>query len=220
MNDIAVPQQRPEATTALKKVKSWKVVTIQDRSELDAYLVGLSKLEKLIVSDFEEPRKKATEAFNAAKAATSALKAQEERHLQPIQEARRAGKQLIASFDQEQDRLRLAAEAEINEKKRKLDEERKQSEALLAEQAGDTAEADRILNRKDSTPPITLARTTPKTATVIRKVNKYRILDAQKLKREYLLPDTSLIGQLVRSKGQAAEALVGEGAIEVYQEVV
>lgn len=217
MNEIAtLPEQRPEAPAALEKARSVVIVTVDDYKAADLEQMGLQKLEKLIVDDFKPSRDAATKAFNAAKASTTAIREQEAKHLEPVQEARRVLKSKMSNWQDEQELLRREEERKLREQARKLEEDRQIAEAELAEKAGDKETAQAILEQPVVTPPVVLPRAVPKSATLIRKIKKYRVLDPSKVKRDFLILDEVKIGQVVRSMGQAAEALVG--GIQVYEE--
>ena len=215
MNQIEIPQQRPEAAQALAVVEKWEVKSVEQRTGLDSYLVGLSGLENMIVSDFEKSRKAATAAFNAAKAATAAVKAQEEGHLKPVQDARRIGKQKLFAFDEEQERIRRAKEAELQTQANKLAEEQQLVEAELAEASGDAAAAQEIINQPVQAVVVSLPKIGPKLQTAIQKRPFFTITDPAKVNRGYLVPDQVLIGQVVRSRAKdpasarAVEEMIG-----------
>lgn len=215
MNEIEVPQQRQESVNAVAVVNGWKVKTVEDRTALDGFLVGLSGLEKLISKDFEKSRAAATEAFNAAKAATSAVKAQEEGHLKPVQDARRLGKQKLFAFDEDQERIRKQKEAELQAQANKLAEEQQLQEAEFAEASGDNEAATAIINQPVQAAVVSLPKVGPKSQTVIAKRPFVTIVDHVKVNRAYTIPDQVLIGQLVRSRAKdrlsadAIEVMVG-----------
>ena len=209
MNEIAtLPEQRPEAPAALEKARAIVISTVEDYKIADLEQMGLQKLEKAIVDDFRDPKKKASEAHKA-------ICAQEAKHLESVQEARKLYKQKMSSWQDAQEILRLEEERKLREQARRLEEDRQIAEAELAENAGDKESAQAILEQPVVTPPVVLPKAVPKSATLIRKIKKYRVTDPSKVKREFLILDESKIGQIVRSMGKPAEGIVG--GIEVYE---
>lgn len=208
MNEIA---ERPEANISLENARALVVSSNEDFRAADEFQITLQKLEKAIVSDFENPKQKAAEAHRA-------ICAQEKRHLAPVQEARKILKQKMSSWADEQERLRREEEARLQEQARKQEEDRKLAQAALAEKAGDREEAEAIINEPVQAPLIMLPKTTPKTQTIVRKVFDFQLVDEKSVKRDYLQHDAVKIGKLVRSVGMAAEEIVG--GIRVFQKTV
>lgn len=154
----------------------------------------------------EERRKAAAEEerINAERRREAARLAEEERKRQDaiaaeqkklrdaqIEEARKAGE--IGK----REAARLAKEAEEN---------RLAAEALARKQA---------LEAVSSVQDVKIAAAVPKVAGIRARVNwKFRVVDASKLPRKYLMPDEVAIGQEVRS--MKAETLIP--GVEVYTE--
>jgi membrane protein involved in colicin uptake len=140
----------------------------------------------------------------------------------------------------EEDRLAEIARKENEEIARlaKIDADRKAQQALeaaaLAEEKGNTQAAEAYLHQAQASeeagkaavaeaaivPAIILPKTAPKTANR-RKVTRWRYKDPLTkagIKADFLTPDETKIGGVVRSLGVAAASLVG--GIEVYEEFV
>lgn len=121
----------------------------------------------------------------------AALEAKKLRDAQ-IAEAQKAGEM------GKREAARLAKQAE---------EERLAAMALAAKQAAETAA---------NVQEVKVAPSVPKVAGIRARVNwKFRIVDASKLPRKYLMPDEVAIGQFVRELKQKGEVLPG---IEAYSE--
>lgn len=206
-----MPAVRPEANTALKVARAFVVDSNEKYLAADANQFALQSLEKLIVGDFAGPKQKAAEAHKA-------ICYQEKGHLAPVQEARRLYKGKMYDWQQTQERLRQEKERELQEKSRKLAEEHALAEAEMAEAAGDKSAADAIISAPMEVPTVIVAKAVPKTATVLRKIHKWRVKDSMKINRAFLTTDEPKIGQVVRSMGKDAEAIVG--GIEVFQQGV
>lgn len=140
--------------------------------------------------------------------------------LRPILEAERVIKAEMGGFAQrERDRLRR-----IEEDARRAARERQDQEALeeaaRLEKEGRRPEAAAVLADAETAPPVIVqvAAPTPPSGVSTREIWKFRVIDARKLKPEFLIPDEKAIGQLVRAMKGQASSLVGDGAIEVYAE--
>lgn len=209
MNDIVVPNQRPEAPAALERAQALVIFTNEEFVEADQFQSVLQALEKTIVSDFERPKKMAWDTHKA-------VVAQESAHLKPVQEARRILKLKMSAYQDDQERLRRQIEAEEQAKKQKEAEDLALAEAAALEKSGDKETAEQIISQPVIAPPVIVPKLTPKTMTMIRKIKKFRVVDPSKTKREFLCLDSVKIGQIVRASGKDAEHIVG--GIQVYEE--
>ena len=136
----------------------------------------------------------------AHKAHKEAL-AQKAKYYQPLDESKRSIKRLMDGWEQEQDRLRREEERRLQEEARLREQERQLQEAVEAEQNGDTATAEAILEEVVEAPVIALPKTTPKIVggPVSRTVWAFEVTDVNKIPREYLKIDEVKIGQIVRA---------------------
>lgn len=134
---------------------------------------------------------------------------------------------------------RAKAEAERKEAERIAAEQRKAREAELAEmrKAGEikAREAEKLRKEAEAqeqrarelaaqqeaeaaknVPIVRVETAVPKVAGIKARVNwKYRIIDASKLPRQYLMPDDVKIGSFVRSNKQSGEVIPG---VEAFSE--
>lgn len=176
---------------------------------------------------FVEPAKQIVEV--AAQKAES-WKAGERRKAE--QEQERINAQLraeAARIAQEEQRKAEAAAAEAKklrdaqiEEARKAGEIGKREAARLAKQAEEDRLAAQELARKQAAETaanvqeVKVAPSVPKVAGIRARVNwKFRIVDASKLPRKYLMPDEVAIGQFVRETKQKGEVIPG---VEAYSE--
>lgn len=176
---------------------------------------------------FVEPAKQIVEV--AAQKAER-WKADERRKAEQEQERinaqRRAEAARIAQEEQKKAEEAAAAakkqrEAEIEEA-RKAGEIGKREAARLAKQAEQDRLAAEELARKQAAETaakveeVKVAAAVPKVAGIRARVNwKFRIVNAAKLPRKYLMPDEVAIGQFVRETKQAGEVIPG---VEAYSE--
>ena len=189
-----------DTKTALARAQSLAVTNTEECDLADQFCFGLLKLKKEIEADFKESKE-------TAYAAWKAVVAQEKGHLDGIDEARKIVKGKMAVWQ------------EAEEKKRREGEARLRAEALnaaaAAEKNGDKDGAEAILNTPIEAAPVVLPKTTPKTQTVVRKVWKFRVTNPSILPREYLTPDLTKIGGVVRS----TQGTVKIPGVDAYQDI-
>ena len=126
---------------------------------------------------------------------------------------------LIMDWEQGQERIRKAEELRLQEKARKLEEEARLEEAGQAETEGKMEEAQAIISEPVDVPHVVVPKTTQKVIGMASVENwHYELIDAKKLKPDFLLANDLAIGSLVRSMKKQAEGIVGDGAIRVYSE--
>jgi len=191
-NAIALPEQKPEAMTALEVARAFAITSDADYLMADSYCVGLKELEKSILSDFEEPKKKAAEAHKA-------IVAQEKKHLEPVTQARAIYKDKMGSW-QEAQRKAAEAQAELDRiAAKKAAEDEALARAARAAEFGDDKTADEIINTPVIIEPVKAAPASPKSQTVFRTIYDYEITDASLIPREYLTPDLVKIGHAVKT---------------------
>ena len=143
------------------------------------------------------------------------LIAERDRHLKPLTEAKTTTKRLMVSYDQAQEQKRREEEARLREEARRIEEEAKLAAALEAEAAGELAEADAIMQEEVYVPPVIVKKETPKVTGIrFQTTWRWRITDAGKIPREFMLPDSVKIGQVVR----AMKGSTNIPGIEAYPE--
>jgi hypothetical protein len=97
---------------------------------------------------------------------------------------------------------------------RKAREEQERIDAKAREEA--RAKHAKIPMPTPPPPPVTVVPSVPKVAGIKARVNwKFRIVDANKIPREYLMPDDVKIGQMVRATKVVGEVIPG---VEAYSE--
>jgi hypothetical protein len=119
----------------------------------------------------------------------------EKETLAPVEEAVNLCKKLMGVWEDKQEKKRLAEEARLAEKAKQQAEELGVSEEEIA-----------VSEPRTKKPKVEGVSS--------RKIAKFRVVDADKIHRRFLIPDEKKIGQLVRSTGKDAEEIVG--GIEVY----
>jgi hypothetical protein len=158
----------------------------------------------------------------------------------PLKEARKVIERSMINWTREKARRqqeevrRLQAAAE-EEAKRRAEEEilekieaalenenDEESDRLIRVLNGDEADIDeygREVEEREVEILLPIEVSKPKAEGVsIRKLKKYRVIDVDKIKREFMMVDEKKIQRVVTAMGEAAEELVGEGSIKVYEE--
>ena len=135
-----------------------------------------------------------------------------------LEAGRKAAKAAAMRYEDEQEAIRSAEEAKRQAEAQNLAEDEALAAAELAQAAGDTAQAESIIEQPVIAPTIILPRATPKVPGHVRRtVKRFRTVNLAAIKPLYLMPDEVKIGGVVRSLGKAAEVVVG--GIEVYEVV-
>lgn len=141
---------------------------------------------------------------------------------------------VLAPIDTEQKRLKFEREqfAAEDERKKRQAEQKAQAEAQEREQArlieearqvaaqGNAEAAEAILEEAVNVEaaPVVLPSTVPQMqGTSFRSKWEWELVDATKLKAEFIQPKDKEIGAVVRSMHKTAEQLVGAGAIRVWE---
>jgi hypothetical protein len=123
----------------------------------------------------------------------------------PVEEATRKVKGLMAAYDTERERERQAEQRRLEEEARARESERKLAEAIRAEADGNQAQAYAILAEPVVVAPAFVPKAVPKIegGPVYREIWKVRVVDAALIPREYLIVDEQKLGQMARAlKGQ------------------
>lgn len=207
-NEIAIPEKDETSINELARLEAFIIKTNEDYLLLDQMCVAAKQREKNGESLYRDVIK---EADAHHKGLIAKLKA----YVGPTVEFIKLAKVKMDIFRQEQEKIRQVEERRLQEIARKMEEDRKLAEATMAEQAGDKAEAEQILNTPVEVPTVVLPKSMPKSSTVIRKIKKYRVINESAVPRQYLIIDGTKIGQVVRALGFQANI----PGIEVYEEV-
>ncbi len=119
----------------------------------------------------------------------------------------------MTAYSLEQEKIRQAEEDRLRLEQQKRIEEEKLEAALLAEQAGAKEEAEAILTEEVFMPPPIVESVTPKVSGLgMATTWKWRLIDVNRIPREYLMVDTVKINGVVRAMKDKAEI----PGIEVY----
>lgn len=201
-----VPEQNTKALAAINQANAFDIAAPGAREALDAFCVGLKLLEKEVDLAYDEH-------IEAAHKAHKSLVAKKKNYAEPIMAAYRIAKgKLIALFDR--DKAIADQEAAIARAKAKRDaEDEALARAARAAEFGDDKTADEIITAPVIVAPVQVAAPV-KTATVLQTRWKYKITNAALIPREYLVPDETKIGGVVR----ATKGSIAIPGVEAYSE--
>lgn len=120
----------------------------------------------------------------------------------------------ISLFSDEQERARKTEESRLRAEAFKRQEDERLLAAQNAHDSGEKEEAQRIIDEPIQAPVVVVPKATAPAGISYRQAWKFRVVDAAKVPREYLMLDESRIGSVVRAmKGETRI----EG-VEVYSE--
>lgn len=215
--EVPIEQQ---ALTVVEKAKAITVNSIVLRSEAGEMGRIIAALEKE-AEEFFAPMKQA-----AAKTHKEICN-KENAVLKPLLEAKRYLSGQIGAFDQkleqerreEEARLQKEADDRADAEAARLAAEQAIEDAIALEQSGDVKGAEAVLNHPVpvfvKSEPVILQTQLPKVEGVSGSKNwKFRITDADKIPREYMVPDEKALGAVVR----ALKGKTNIPGIEVYPE--
>ncbi|MFA5617534.1 MAG: hypothetical protein WDK95_11865 [Syntrophorhabdaceae bacterium] len=152
---------------ALTIVEQARAVRVSDN---ETYIAA-GDLWKAIGDMIREVRDAFDPICEAAHKAHKAATAKRAQYLNPLTEAQRSVKSLMAAYDDEQERIRREEERRLAEIARKQEEERRLQEAIAAEQEAKRVgashesiaqEVEAVLSAPEYVPPVVLPKTTPK----------------------------------------------------------
>ncbi|MFA5284456.1 MAG: hypothetical protein WC347_02555 [Smithellaceae bacterium] len=186
---LSVPDQAKQITA---------IQTNEDYIRASDILLIIKEIRKKIDATFKPIKQKMDAAKNE-------VLDQERAAVRPLAEAEAYIKPLIAGYMAEQERRRKEEENRLREIARKEEEERQLQAAIQAEAEGQKEEAEAIISAPVQAAPVVVPKTIPKVAGVTMvKQWKFRIVDAAKVPRQYLIVDEQKIGAVVRAlKDQA-----------------
>ena len=209
--------QTQEITT---EVASKQALTVYDQAKAITVIDNATMLQAdELIKSMRLVRKEIGLAFDPiiakAFAAHKEAKAQKDKAELPLIQAEEFLKPQIKKYLNDQEMIRL-----LEENKRRLEAQRREEEERLAAAAQLEAErhqdeAEHVLATPTPIVMPTVAKTTPKTdMRLYGKKWTYRIINADLIPREYLMPDEKKIGAMARSFKQNCKI----AGVEVYQE--
>ena len=212
MNEIALPDTKEtdaKALSAIGKANAIAIVTPDEYKQADFFCVGLRDLEKLIVADFADSKKKAD-------ALHSSICQQEKKHLEPVQQARKIVKGKMSVWQDAEEKKRREQEAKLQAEARKRAEDEAIAQAQEAQKEGNSEAAEAILATPVEVAPVVLPSSAPKAKTIIRTLWAFRVVNPKLVPDEYKMLDMVKIGGVVR----ATRGSVKINGVETYEKKV
>lgn len=204
----AVPEINLKGLAAIEQANAFTIKSQEDAAVVDAFCVNLKNLEKEVDAGYDEH-------INDAFKAHRSLVAKKKVYAEPITQARAIAKGKLIVW-QDAEKVRAEQESAIARAKAKKDaEDEALARAERAAEFGDDKTADAIMAAPVVVEPVRVAAPV-KTATVLQTRWKWRIKDASLIPREYLAPDETKIGGVIR----ATKGAVTIPGVEAYSERV
>lgn len=118
---------------------------------------------------------------------------------EPLQQKKDRAALAAGAYKRARDEFQRAEEERITRERLKAEEDERLKKAQELQDSGRTEEADEVLEEPIIVAPAVLPNAPQVKGTSYRQNWKYRIDDANKIPREYLMPDTTKIGMQVRT---------------------
>lgn len=212
MKEQSIIELRETALTFPEKAKRFIIKTTEDFQQMKDFLQVIKTLRAQIA---DSCRDRIESAYKAHKAEVAYQRESEK----PLVEAEEITKPKVASYLREQEKIRQ----EALEKKRKEEEAQKKKEEDVLQEAIDLAdegkeeEADKIIEsaitEQKEEPKHVPEKIETKGIGIVKRW-KFKVVDAKKIPRKYLIINEALIGQVVRALKDKTDI----AGIEVYSE--
>ncbi len=226
----SLPEMETNVAMSTALVAQSKAITVFQRdnrgqitvSDATAFVSASEQVQALksVSEEIEDLMKPFIDRLFKAHRTATAIRKQ---YLDPIDGEVTRLKREREQFAAEEERKRREAALKAQEEARKAEEARLLAEAQAAQVEGDSVAAEQILEEAAhvEAPPVILPSTVPTVAgTSFRSVWKWELSDITRLKPEFLIANEKAIGANVRSSHKAAEQIVGNGAIRVWERKV
>jgi len=187
------------ALTLYEQARSILVKTAEDYQFAGEFLRRLKDQRKAIQDWFRPLKEKADQAHKA-------LVKKEREALKPLEEAEALVAPAMIAWKREEERKAEEEARRIREEARRREEEIRLAEAIQAEREGDLGAAQAILEEPIEVPVVTVQPRTPKISGLAERTTwTFRVVNESLIPREYLMPNLTKIGAVVRSdKGKTS----------------
>jgi hypothetical protein len=191
--EVSEETLKQNSLTVANQVHELEVVDGATYETMASYVLTLRKVIKYF-EDLYRPR------IRQADDVTKALREDMRKLQAPALAAQFYGDGQLAAYDREQERIAREKQLKEQAEHDKRDAEEKRQLAELARKAGEKQLAKEIEAAPSEAPPVFVPKETPKVPGLsYREDWKFEIVDATVLPREYLIPDESKIGKIVRA---------------------
>lgn len=181
-----------EALTIIDEAQTMVIIDNEGLEIAGSLLLGIKDLRKKIAETFDPIIDKAHKAHKEAIAQKKKTEA-------PLVEAERIIKPKMGKYREQQERERQAEIRRQEELARKIMEEQQIQDAVEADLSGNKEEAEAILNDDLLPAPIPKVDEPMKPEGIaFRPSWTFEIIDANKIPRNYMIPNEKLIGSTVR----------------------
>jgi hypothetical protein len=157
MSALAPVELTNEVMTWAERAKSIIVNSPETYTAAGQMLVAVKGIIKQVDETFDLPIKRAHESHKEVIAAR-------DKHRVPLLEFEKAAKQKMASYHEEQERIRRAEQLRIEAELRKQEEEARLAEAIVLEDMGEPDEAEAVLAAPSTQAVVQVASAAPKVA--------------------------------------------------------
>lgn len=189
--------------------KNADTIVVTNESEFIAaseYLKANKKMQKNVSALLDPGIKKANEAHKFSTKHKNDL-------LAPLLTVARQVGAVIGAYLNKKEQERL----EIQRQEQKLLQQVADKKAELLKNLGCEVEA-KMAKDEPTIAPIKIKKVIPKTGVSIKRTFDFEIIDATKIKGEFMVPDEAKIRALVKSLGKNAESYIG--GIRVFDKII
>ena len=199
-----------DAGSIVEAAKRHEIVSGESFQKAGDLLKGIVYLLQEVDKTFDES------IASAYKAHRDIIKAKK-KHATPLAQARDFLRGRIGQYEDDQEQARLQKERELQQKAQKREEQIALEEAAVLEAEGHSEEAQKMIEEPIEAPVVVVKKTVPKVDGISTKhVWKFRIVDADVIPKDYLMPDEKAIGAIVRAR----KGKVDIPGVKVYKEAV
>ncbi len=214
MNDIVIKNEKlkEDANIMLARVKEFEITSNESYLVFCDVIVDISRLIKVVDATFEDPAA-------AAHASHKAILAAWKKHKEPLEAAFAAAKSKLGAWV-EKEQKRITEEKRMAEAKALADAEaQRKDEVKKLRDAGFKDEAKALKAEPLAVCAAPVAELTKAQGISTRTTYEFEVSDISKLKPEFLMPDLTKIGKLVRSLGKEAEPIIGGITVKEVKQV-
>jgi hypothetical protein len=206
ISDEKINELMVNGNLLLETAKQQGKISNQEQFQaVNEHLVKIKNYKKIIVDLFADPKKKAHEAH-------AAVCSTEKQLLAPAEQAEKQDSQMILDYSREQDQLAKLERERLQREAEAIAEAEKQAKLKEAEAAMDTgasvAEIQSLIEESETIIPVYIQLVSiPQAKPVgltIRENWTFEITDDKQIPREYMIPNTVMLGQVAKAmKGTA-----------------
>ena len=202
-----------ESNALVVQANNFEIKTQEHYANCANFKKICAAMRKKILETFDPIVKKSKNAYDEARG-------QRDKHLEPVISAENIAKNKVKQYENEQFKIQQEAERKarmIAEEKARKERERIERQAEKAIEKGQDEKAETLIEKAEEVmpEPVTVMPTIDRVKGMgIRRLWKFRIVDATKIPREYFKIDEMKIGQVVR----ALKENTNIAGIQVYQE--